>query len=127
MCIRDRRLSLWRLMCRRCDNSPHEAFVSSSIPSHLQCGHHITPVSYTHLDVYKRQPTTKSSYSKCRRISRFFTASHRAARPRSTLFPYTTLFRSKISTHGICWQCYPFSFWIIGNCWLNSILLVPYS
>ena len=29
-------------MCRRCDNSPHEAFVSSSIPSHLQCGHHIT-------------------------------------------------------------------------------------
>ena len=33
----------------------------------------------------------------------------------------------KVSTHGICWQCYPFSFWIIGNCWLNSILLVPYS
>ena len=33
----------------------------------------------------------------------------------------------KVSTHGICWLRYPFSCRTIGNCWLNSILLVPYS
>ena len=36
-------------LMRRCDNSPHEAFVSSSIPSHLQCGHHITRYRETNL------------------------------------------------------------------------------
>ncbi len=36
-------------MCRGCENSPHEAFVSSSIPSYLQCGYHITRYRGTNL------------------------------------------------------------------------------